>query len=262
MTAHMSAADKAKYFAARQAATYVKSGMKVGLGTGSTAEWLVKCLGEMVRDEGLQIQGVPTSERTGALARQVGIKVITLDAAQRLDITIDGTDEYDPDLCLIKGGGGAHLREKIVAAASDRMVVIADESKTVDTLGAFPLPVEVIPFGMRTTEALIAAALVDLDVAARDITLRMAGDAPYVSDEGNHIFDLHLKRIGDARKLSQALNQIPGVVENGLFIDICKVIVVGHDNGRVTVTDGTDGGVQELQLEMPDTDRLFADLGV
>ena len=138
MTSELSPIDTAKFVAAKQATEYVETGMKVGLGTGSTAAWLVQCLGEMVRDEGLRIKGVPTSSRTAKLARQVGIEVITLDEARWLDVTIDGADEYDDDLCLIKGGGGAHLQEKVVATASDRVIVIADASKKVEKLGAFP----------------------------------------------------------------------------------------------------------------------------
>lgn len=261
MTSELSPIDKAKFVAAKQATEYVKSGMKVGLGTGSTAAWLVKCLGEMVRDEGLQIKGVPTSTRTAELAREVGIEVITLDEARWLDVTIDGADEYDGALNLIKGGGGAHLQEKVVATASDRMVVIADASKKVDTLGAFPLPVEVIPFGMRTTQALIEETLVGMDVLGRDVVLRQAGDAPFVTDEGNHIFDLHLKRIGNPRQLSLMLNQIPGVVENGLFLDICDTVVVGYGDGRVTVRDLEDNGGAEIHFSVLDDTNIFADLG-
>ena len=260
MTSELSPIDKAKFIAAKQATEYVKSGMKVGLGTGSTAAWLVQCLGEMVREEGLKIKGVPTSSRTAKLARDVGIEVITLDEAKWLDVTIDGTDEYDADLCLIKGGGGAHLQEKIVATASDRMIVIADASKKVDTLGAFPLPVEVIPFGLKTTQALIEETLIGMDVLGRDITQRMAGDAPFVSDEGNFILDLHLKRIGNPRQLSLILNQIPGVVENGLFIDICDVVIVGHGDGRVEVTDITNETNEEVRFDVRDDDNIFSDL--
>jgi len=202
MSGNLTPIDKAKFVAAKQASEYVESGMKVGLGTGSTAEWLVQCLGEMVRENGLKIKGVPTSKRTGLLAQKVGIDVITLDEAKWLDVTIDGTDEYDSDLTLIKGGGGAHLREKIVATASERMIVIADASKKVDTLGAFPLPVEVIPFGLPVTQSLIEETLTGMDVMDTDVVLRMKGDAPFVTDEGNFILDLHLKRIGNPRQLS------------------------------------------------------------
>ena len=138
MTGELSPIDKAKFVAAKRAVDYVEDGMRVGLGTGSTAAWMVRCLGELVRDEGLRIKGVPTSARTAALAREVGIDVVSLDEAKWLDITIDGADEFDADLNLIKGGGGALLQEKIVATASDHMVVIADAGKEVETLGAFP----------------------------------------------------------------------------------------------------------------------------
>ena len=259
MTSELSPIDRAKFIAAKQATSYVKSGMKVGLGTGSTAAWLVQCLGEMVED-GLKIKGVPTSARTAKLARDVGIEIITLDEAKWLDVTIDGTDEFDPDLCLIKGGGGAHLREKIVATASDRMIVIADASKKVDTLGAFPLPVEVIPFGLQTTQGLIEEALIGMDVLGRSVTRRMVGDEPFVSDEGNAILDLHLSRIGNPRQLSLVLNQIPGVVENGLFIDICDMVIVGHGDGHVDVTDITNDTREELRFDVLDDDNIFADL--
>lgn len=237
MTAELSPADKAKFAAAKRAADYVENGMQVGLGTGSTAAWLVKCLGNMVRDEGLKIRGVPTSTRTATLAREVGIEVITLDEAGWLDLTIDGADEFDSDLNLIKGGGGALLQEKIVASASDRMLVIADADKKVATLGAFPLPVEVIGFGLQTTRKLIEEALVSMAVKGRATSLRMDGDSPFVTDEGNHILDLHLNEIGDARAMAMMLNQIPGVVENGLFIDICDHVIVGHSDGRVDLYD-------------------------
>ncbi|MDP5349891.1 MAG: ribose-5-phosphate isomerase RpiA, partial [Paracoccaceae bacterium] len=221
MPGELSPIDKAKFVAAKRAVDYVEDGMRVGLGTGSTAAWMVRCLGELVRDDGLKIKGVPTSTRTAALARDVGIEVISLDEAKWLDLTIDGADEFDGDLNLIKGGGGALLQEKIVATASDQMIVIADVGKEVETLGAFPLPIEVIPFGWQTTRALVEEMLISMDVLGRDVTLRMNGDRPFITDEGNHILDLHLNRIGNARQLAMVLNQVPGVVENGLFIDIC-----------------------------------------
>ena len=260
MASELSPIDRAKFLAAKQATEYVESGMKVGLGTGSTAAWLVQCLGEMVREEGLKIKGVPTSTRTAQLARKVGIDVITLDEAKWLDITIDGTDEYDKDLTLIKGGGGAHLQEKVVATASDRMIVIADASKKVDTLGAFPLPVEVIPFGAMITKKLIEEILIGMDVLGREVTQRMNGAVPFVSDEGNFIFDLHLKRIGNPRQLALVLNQTPGLVENGLFIDICDIVVVGHGDGRVETRDINEGSVEHGRLDVPEKDNLFGDL--
>ena len=260
MTVDLSPIDKAKFVCAKHAAGLVESGMRVGLGTGSTAAWLVKCLGEMVRDEGLRIQGVPTSTRTAELARNVGIDVISLDEAKWLDLTIDGADEFDGELNLIKGGGGALLQEKIVATASDRMVVIADVGKEVETLGAFPLPIEVIPFGWQTTQALVEETLVSMDVLGRSSALRMNGDAPYITDEGNHILDLHLKRIGNARQLALVLNQMPGVVENGLFVDICDTVVIGYGDGRIEVRDINEGVVDSKHLLLKETENLFSDL--
>ncbi|SEN08276.1 ribose-5-phosphate isomerase RpiA [Palleronia pelagia] len=260
MSAQLSPIDTAKFVAAKRACDFVENGMRVGLGTGSTAAWLVRCLGEMVEKDGLRIKGVPTSTRTAELARSVGIDVIALDEAKWLDLTIDGADEFDNELNLIKGGGGALLQEKIVATASDRMIVIADKSKHVETLGAFPLPVEVIPFGWQTTKALVEETVSALDVLGDQVTLRMDGSRPYVTDEGNHILDLHLNRIGNARQLALVVNQIPGVVENGLFIDICDVVVLGHGDGRVEVRDINDGTTQEDRIDFVDTENLFSDL--
>ncbi|PJE32041.1 ribose-5-phosphate isomerase [Pseudooceanicola antarcticus] len=260
MSSELSPIDKAKFLAAKRATDFVEDGMRVGLGTGSTAAWMVRLLGERVRDEGLKISGVPTSARTAQLAQEVGIKVITLDEAKWLDLTIDGADEVDGDLNLIKGGGGALLQEKIVATASDRMIVIADAAKEVEALGAFPLPIEVIPFGWQTSQALVEEMLISMDVLGRDTTLRMNGDAPYVTDEGNHILDLHLNRIGNARELALVMNQIPGVVENGLFIDICDTLVIGHGSGRVETRDINDGTIEDMRLDFVEDDNLFRDI--
>jgi ribose 5-phosphate isomerase A len=259
MAADLSPIDTAKFVAARRAVAFVEPGMRLGLGTGSTSAWMVRCLGERVRDEGLRVTGVPTSRRTAELARQVGVPIMTLDEAKWLDLTIDGADEFDTDLNLIKGGGAALLQEKIVATASDRMIVIADAAKEVGALGAFPLPVEVIPFGWQTTKALIEETLVSLDVLGRDCTLRMNGDRPLVTDEANYIIDLHLKRIGNPRQVSLVLNQIPGVVENGLFIDICDVVVIGHGDGRVVVRDINEGTEEEDRVIFAPTDNIFID---
>ncbi|KIC07501.1 ribose 5-phosphate isomerase [Leisingera sp. ANG-M1] len=260
MSGELSPIDKAKFVAAKRAAELVEDGMRVGLGTGSTAAWLVRCLGEMVNRDGLRITAVPTSSRTAALARDVGINVVSLDEVKWLDMTIDGADEFDADLNLIKGGGGAHLQEKIVATASDQMVVIADASKSVERLGAFPLPVEVLPFGWQSSQALLEETLVSMDVMGRSTTLRMNGDAPFVTDEGNYILDLHLNRIGNCRQLALVLNQIPGVVENGLFIDICDTVVIGYGDGRVEVRDINEGTVEKDKLDFVENDNLFTDL--
>ncbi|MFW2588282.1 ribose-5-phosphate isomerase RpiA [Sagittula sp. SSi028] len=260
MSGELSPIDKAKFVAAKQAASFVESGMRVGLGTGSTAAWLVRCLGERVREDGLRFKGIPTSTRTAELARDVGLEVISLDEAKWLDLTIDGADEFDAELNLIKGGGGALLQEKIVATASDQMIVIADAAKQVQTLGAFPLPVEVIPFGWQTSQALIEEVLISMDVLGRNATLRMNGARPFITDEGNHILDLHLSRIGNARQLSMVLNQIPGVVENGLFIDICDKVIVGHGDGRVEIRDINEGTTSESQLDFVEDENLFSDI--
>ncbi|PQV58937.1 ribose-5-phosphate isomerase [Defluviimonas denitrificans] len=261
MAPNLSPIETAKFAAARRAVDFVEGGMRVGLGSGSTAAWMVRCLGQRVREEGLKITGVPTSDRTAALARAEGITVVALEEARWLDLTIDGTDEFDPDLNLIKGGGGAHLREKIVATASDQMIVIADAAKEVAHLGAFPLPVEVVPFGWQTSKALIEEILVSLDVLGREVTLRMKGDVPFTSDEGNRILDLHLGRIGNARQLALVLNQVPGVVENGLFIDICDRVVIGHGDGRVELRDIATGSSEEDRIDFAAPENVFDDLG-
>ncbi|MBN2631433.1 MAG: ribose-5-phosphate isomerase RpiA [Rhodobacteraceae bacterium] len=260
MPADLSPIDKAKFLAAKRATDFVEDGMKLGLGTGSTAAWMVRCLAERIREEGLRVVGVPTSSRTAQLAVQLGVPITTLDEAKWLDLTIDGADEFDGNLNLIKGGGAALLQEKIVATASDQMIVIADAAKDVAHLGAFPLPIEVIPFGWQTTKALVEETLVSMDVLNRDVTLRMNGAAPLVTDESNYILDLHLKRIGNPRQLALVLNQIPGVVENGLFIDICDIVVIGHADGRVTVRDINSGEVEEERVEFVPTDNVFAEL--
>ena len=260
MSGELSPIDKAKFVAAKRSVDYVEDGMRVGLGTGSTAAWMVRRLGERVREDGLKIRAVPTSTRTADLARDVGIEVITLEDAGWLDLTIDGADEFDADLNLIKGGGGALLQEKIVATASDRMIVIADAAKAVASLGAFALPVEVIRFGWETTKSLVEEMLISMDVLGRDATLRMNGDRPFVTDEGNYILDLHLGRIGKANQLAMVLNQMPGVVENGLFIDICDVVIVGYGDGRVETRDINEGTVEEDRLDFLESENLFTDL--
>lgn len=260
MSATPNPIDMAKYVSARRALDYVQDGMRIGLGTGSTAAWMVRCLGEMIRDDGLRVTGVPTSSRTAHLARDCGVPVATLEDVKWLDLTIDGADEFDRDLSLIKGGGGALLQEKIVATASDMMVVITDKSKQVDHLGAFPLPVEVIPFGWQTTKALIEESLIGMDVAGRQVTLRLNRDAPYRTDEGNMILDLHLRRIGTPRQLALVLNQIPGVVENGLFLDICDVVIMGDADGGLEVRDINNGSVTQERIDLREEDNIFVSI--
>ncbi len=260
MTQSQSPADRAKAAAARRSVDFVEGGMKLGLGTGSTAALMVRALAERARKEGLELTCVATSTRTADQARGEGLHVVPLDEAGWLDLTIDGADEFDADLSLIKGGGGALLQEKIVASASDRMIVITDASKEVKTLGAFALPVEVIPFGWTTTRTHIEELLGGMDVMGTRVTRRMASDTPFRTDEGNFILDLALGRIGDARALSRALNQIPGVVENGLFLGICDVVVIGHSDGRVETRDLHAGTVHEETVLFEESDNIFRDL--
>ncbi|PVH30501.1 ribose-5-phosphate isomerase RpiA [Pararhodobacter oceanensis] len=260
MAINLTPVDRAKYAAARRAVDLVEDGMKLGLGTGSTAAWMVRALAQKVRDEGLRLTCVPTSARTADLARELGLRVVPFEDAGWLDMTIDGTDEFDGNLALIKGGGGAHLMEKIVATASDRMVVITDASKEVKALGAFPLPVEVVPFGWQASRMLIEELLAAMDVMGTQASLRMNGSRPYITDEGNHILDLSLGRIGNPRQLSLALNQVPGVVENGLFIDICDAVVIGFPDGMVELRDITSGTVEHERILFEDTENIFSDV--
>lgn len=222
--------DDLKRQAAARALDEVRSGMRLGLGTGSTARHFVELLGERVRS-GLDVLGVPTSEATRADAARCGIPLGTLDDIDRLDLTVDGADEIDPALDLIKGGGGALLREKIVAAASDRMIVIADESKWVGVLGTFPLPVEVVPFGIRATQRAMAKAFVESGVSGQ-MVIRKGGDGHvFVTDGGHWIVDAHLGRIQDASRLAGHLSGIPGVVEHGLFVGLARTAILAGAQG-------------------------------
>ncbi len=207
--------DRLKREAARRALDLVEPGMRLGLGSGSTARHFVDFVGAKVAD-GLDVRCVATSEATAAQAKALGIPLATLEELPELDLTVDGADEIDPDLRLIKGGGGALLREKIVAAASLRMAVIADASKLVSRLGAFPLPVEVVPFGLAATRRHIERAIADLGLAG---PIRLRGGAkPFVTDGGHYILDCALGAIADAERLAERLSRIPGVVEHGLFL--------------------------------------------
>ncbi|MDR3469327.1 MAG: ribose-5-phosphate isomerase RpiA [Xanthobacteraceae bacterium] len=226
--------DELKRLAAARAVEHVRDGMKLGLGTGSTAKHFVELLGEKVR-AGLNVVGVPTSEATRADAERCGIVLGSLDEIDRLDLTVDGADEIDPHLNLIKGGGGALLREKIVAAASDRMIVIADESKWVGALGRFPLPIEVVPFGLAATRRAIAEVL-SADGAAGRLTIRAGKDGhAFVTDGGHWIVDAHLGVIPDAPALAASLASLPGVVEHGLFIGLATTALLAGPAGIRTI---------------------------
>jgi ribose 5-phosphate isomerase A len=219
--------------AARTALGHVEDGMRLGIGTGSTASEFVRLLAEKV-DGGMKIIGVPTSERTAALCMELGVPLSSLDETPELDLTIDGADEIDPHLGLIKGGGGALLREKIVAAASARMIVIADESKLVDVLGRFPLPIEVNRFGLKATEIAIAREARALGVFG-PLTLRVTNGQPFVTDGGHLILDASFGRIPDTRALSNALHTVPGVVEHGLFLGMADLAIVAAADGIRTI---------------------------
>lgn len=227
--------DDMKLAAARAACALVEPGMKLGLGTGSTAAKLVLLLGERVRAERLDVLCVPTSDATREQAVSVGLRVASLDDEPLLDLTIDGADEVDPWLNLIKGGGGALLREKIVALASERMVVIADASKRVRKLGAFPLPIEVIPFGVKSTMLAISDLAEDAGCDGELILRLGAGGLPYMTDGGHMIVDAAFKEIPEPEDLSQALHMIPGVVEHGLFLGIADQAIIGTANGVIIV---------------------------
>ncbi|HEX5212328.1 MAG TPA: ribose-5-phosphate isomerase RpiA [Pseudolabrys sp.] len=228
-------ADAQKRAAAARAVEFVRPGMRLGLGTGSTAKHFVELIGERVR-EGLDIVGVPTSEATRADAERCGITLTTLDDTPELDLTVDGADEIAHDLSLIKGGGGALLREKVVAAASARMVVIADSSKWVARLGRFPLPIEVLPFGLGATMRAIEKAFVAVG-AGGALKLRQGKDGhAFVTDGGHWIVDAALGQIDDPRAMADALSGIAGVMEHGLFVGLAQTAILAGLDG-VTVVE-------------------------
>ena len=220
--------DQRKREAAQRALALVEPGMRLGLGSGTTARHFVDLVGDKVA-AGLDVRCVATSEATATQAKARGIPLATLNELPELDLTVDGADEIDRELRLIKGGGGALLREKIVAAASRRMAVIADATKLVSRLGAFPLPVEVVPFGLAATRRHIERAFADLSLAG---PIRLRGEAaPFVTDGGHYILDCSLGAIFDPKRLAEALSRIPGVVEHGLFIDYARLAIIAGAEG-------------------------------
>ena len=226
----------AKENAALAALEYVENGMVLGLGSGSTAEIFIEALGERIAG-GLKIVGIPTSKRTAECANESGVPLIEPDKDDRINLTVDGADEVDPAFQLIKGGGACLLREKIIAHASDRMVVIVDESKMVDTLGAFALPIEVDPFGMALTAEQVFDALTATGCQEAQTILRQVKDdgaGPLITDGGNYILDSKCRKIPNPLETAMALSQIPGVMEHGLFIDLADVVIIGEtDQARV-----------------------------
>lgn len=223
-------ADIAKINAAAAALDFVEDGMLLGLGTGSTAAHFVRLLGERVK-KGLNVRGVPTSEATDKLAREAGVPLIPVDRVGALDLAVDGADEADGAFRLIKGGGAALLREKIIAGAAKHFVVIADETKMVATLGAFPLPVEVTPFGFTLTAQRIYGALKDTGCKNTDVALRQRDGKPVVTDGGNFVIDCQCKAIANPEALADALKRITGVVDHGLFLGMARTVIVGKAKG-------------------------------
>lgn len=230
-------AEDQKKAAAIAALEYIKPGMKVGLGTGSTANHFIRALAEKVKQEGLDIECVATSRQSFQLASQLGLKMTNLDKQPRLDVCVDGADEFDGNFQLIKGGGGAMLIEKIVATSARYMIVIADESKKVATLGKFPLPIEVVPFGVNATAWKIERALRLLNLKGK-LVLRLKDGKAFETDSGNVIIDAALGSIPDPGRLSPLLNSIPGVVEDGLFVDVCGIVLMGTKDGVKTFRKG------------------------
>jgi ribose 5-phosphate isomerase A len=210
-----------------KAIEYVKDGMVVGLGTGSTAYYFTSKLGELVQ-QGLNIKGVPTSKKTETLANELGIPLVSFNEIEQIDVAVDGADEVDADLNLIKGGGGALLREKIIAASAKTFIVIADSQKNVDTLGTFPLPVEVVPFGLEMTIKHIR------DLGGKT-ELRQQQGNPFLTDNGNYILDTNFQEIKEPKELEKKLNLIPGVVDNGLFVGMAEAVITIIDKKLVTV---------------------------
>lgn len=221
--------DHLKKTAATEAVQCIRDGMVVGLGTGSTAKHMIQVLGEKVR-AGMNLRGVPTSQETAALAKQAGIPLLESDHRWEIDVAIDGADQVDPQLNLIKGGGGALLKEKIVAASAKQFVVVVDHTKQVSVLGgSFPLPIEVVPFGWGSTAREIET------LTKSRVVLRERNGAPFVTEAGHFIVDVHLDRIAQPGDLEAALNLIPGVVETGLFVGRTNVLIIGTPQGVRTV---------------------------
>lgn len=239
-------ADDFKLQAAERAIRYVKSGMKLGLGTGSTAAKFVDLVGAQVKT-GLDVICVPTSEATRAQAERLDIKLATLDELAFLDLTVDGADEVDGELRLIKGGGGALLREKIVASASERVIIIADHTKRVETLGRFALPIEVVPFGLTATRNMVESLASDCGCEGEIKVRAAANGQPFVTDNGNYILDCAFGEIEDPEGLDDALKLIPGVVENGMFLGIADMAIIAGPKG-VEVLASEDDDDFEIEV--------------
>ncbi|MDE0114364.1 MAG: ribose-5-phosphate isomerase RpiA [Albidovulum sp.] len=226
-------ANAAKQAAAARAVHYVEDGMRIGLGSGTTASIFVRELAKAVDRNDWNVSCVSTSSNTARIADDLGLKLVSLNEVGQLDIVVDGADEIAPEFNLLKGGGGALLQEKIVAAASEKMVVVADRTKLVESLGSFPLPVEITRFGWMSTKNRLETALGRSDVGGTNCRIRGGETSPFLTDEGNYILDLSLGWIGDPYKLDAEIQSIPGVIETGLFLDLATTLVIGLANGDV-----------------------------
>ena len=222
----MFSVDQIKQNLGRQAVQFVQPGMTVGIGTGSTANWFIHFLAEKIQN-GLDCRGVPTSQQTKLLAEERGISIVELNEVNQIDLTIDGADEINPLLQLIKGGGGALLQEKMVAVASQKLIIIADETKMVSQFGKFPLPVEVVPYGWKQTKKQIEG------LGCKNAMIRATEGKIFITDHGHFILDCHFQKIEDAALLQTQLNNIPGVVDNGLFIDLADGALIGYGDGTI-----------------------------
>jgi ribose 5-phosphate isomerase A len=225
--------DKAKYASAKYSLNFIEDGMRIGLGTGSTAAWFVVLLADFIRKNGINVTTVSTSNSTKILAETVGLRVVSLDEIECLDLTVDGADEFDDQLNLIKGGGGALLQEKIVASASSEMIVIADTKKYVKKLGKFPLPIEVVPFGASFTKKMTDELFSTCGFKNTLGTFRKKDGKNFITDEGNNIIDYKLKKIENVHNLSIKINNLAGVVEHGIFTNLCTKVIVGGHNGNL-----------------------------
>ena len=220
--------EKEKSIAAKEAVKLIQFGQIVGLGTGSTANYVIKEIGEAIKN-GLHIKAVPTSEKTASLAQALNIPIIDINSVDHIDITIDGADEFTTDLVLVKGGGGALLREKIVASMSRHEIIIADSSKKVEVLGSFKIPLEVIPFA----STYVMNEIIKLQGKGK---VRLSNNSPFVTDQGNHIIDVDFGKISDPVSLAEKLNSIVGLVCHGLFINLTYKIIMGQDDKTVIFT--------------------------
>ena len=258
MTLDLSPAEIGKFISAKKAMENVQSGMTLGLGTGSTARWFVKLLVHEIRENGLQIEACMTSRETKALASGLGIYPHLVEVIAPLDLAVDGADEFDGQNNLIKGGGGALYQEKVVEFQAKRLVIITDKSKEVETLGAFPLPIEVSEFGWTATQKNVEAVLKDMNLPT-ETTWRNGPGNPFVTDEGSYILDLHLGAIPDAHALHTALIHIPGVNETGLFLDMTDAIIMGNEQGVAQSREGAGDWV-ETAYDLKAEEDLIATL--